>query len=93
MFRKLNVKVLGIVENMASFACSSCGAESHPFGHGGAEAKAKKLDVPFLGRIPLEEAVRVGGDVGQPIVQTAPESASAKAFAALADRLADIIAE
>lgn len=93
MFRKLNVKVLGIVENMASFACSSCGVESHPFGHGGAEAKAKKLDVPFLGRIPLEEAVRVGGDVGQPIVQTAPESASAKAFAALAGRLADVIAE
>ena len=93
MFRKLNVKVLGIVENMASFACSSCGVESHPFGHGGAEAKAKKLDVPFLGRIPLEEAVRVGGDVGQPIAQTAPESASAKAFAALAGRLADVIAE
>lgn len=93
MFRKLNVKVLGIVENMASFACNFCGVESHPFGHDGAEAKAKKLAVPFLGRIPLEEAVRVGGDAGQPIVQTAPESASAKAFAVLAGRLADVIAE
>jgi ATP-binding protein involved in chromosome partitioning len=89
MFSKLNVPVLGIVENMASYACNACGAESHPFGHGGAEREAKRLDVPFLGRIPLEEAVREGGDSGTPSVRSHPESASSLAFADLAKQVAE----
>ncbi|GEM_PF-1440437 len=91
MFRKLNIRVLGIVENMASLTCGTCGAESHPFGRGGAEAKATAMDVPFLGRIPLEEAVRAGGDAGEPIVSKSPDSASARAFAELAGRLVAIL--
>ena len=91
MFQKMNVKVLGIVENMASFACASCGAESHPFGTGGAETQADRLGVPFLGRIPLEETVREGCDSGAPAVRTHPSSASSKAFADLAERIADLM--
>jgi ATP-binding protein involved in chromosome partitioning len=89
MFSKLNVPVLGIVENMASYACNACGAESHPFGHGGAEREAKRLDVPFMGRIPLDEAVREGGDSGTPSVRSHPESASSLAFADLAKQVAE----
>ena len=91
MFKKMNVKVLGIVENMASFACASCGVESHPFGTGGAETQADRLGIPFLGRIPLEETVREGCDSGAPAVFTHPNSASSKAFAYLAERIADLI--
>ncbi len=92
MFTKMNVPVLGVVENMASLTCTSCGAESHPFGNGGAEARAAALEVPFLGRVPLEPRVREGGDAGAPIVRTAPDSDSGMAFASLAARLTDILA-
>src|SRR3546814_20217568 len=80
MFRKVNVPVLGIVENMSTFACPACGHESHIFGHGGARTTAAELDVPFLGEIPLDIAIRETSDSGAPITASAPESANAPRF-------------
>jgi ATP-binding protein involved in chromosome partitioning len=84
MFEKVGVKVLGVVENMSFFACPNCGHESHIFGHGGARAEAGKLGVPFLGEVPLLLDVREAGDAGRPIMMSAPESAGARAFSAIA---------
>jgi ATP-binding protein involved in chromosome partitioning len=67
MFGEVNVRVLGVVENMAGYCCPSCGHVSDPFGHGGAEAEAQAMGVPFLGRLPLQMAVREAADAGQPI--------------------------
>jgi ATP-binding protein involved in chromosome partitioning len=66
MFRKTNVPVLGIVENMSTYVCSNCGHEEHIFGHGGAKAEAEKLGVPFLGEIPLRADIREKSDAGVP---------------------------
>jgi ATP-binding protein involved in chromosome partitioning len=85
LFNKTNVPVLGIVENMASYACPHCGEESAPFGTGGAEMAAKDASVPFLGRLPLSLAIRQASDAGQP--PAAGEGPDADAFAALADRV------
>jgi ATP-binding protein involved in chromosome partitioning len=85
MFRKLNVPVLGIVENMASFVCPHCGEETAIFKHGGGERTALELETDFLGRIPLDAAIVEGGDAGVPIVVGAPEGAHARAFAAVAE--------
>jgi len=74
MFRKVNVPVLGIVENMSYFACPKCGEHSNIFGHGGARDEAEKLGVPFLGEVPLDMVVRERSDSGQPVVVTAPDS-------------------
>ncbi|MDH4070872.1 MAG: iron-sulfur cluster carrier protein ApbC [Ignavibacteria bacterium] len=68
MFGKVNVPVLGIVENMSFHLCSQCGHRDEVFDHGGGEKEAQKLGVPFLGRIPLTTGIRVGGDRGQPVV-------------------------
>jgi ATP-binding protein involved in chromosome partitioning len=84
MFEKVGVKILGLVENMSFFACPHCGHESPVFGHGGARAEAGKLGVPFLGEVPLLLDVREAGDAGRPIMMSAPESAGARAFAAIA---------
>jgi len=67
MFRKVNVPILGMVENMSTYICSACGHEDHIFGHGGAEQEAKKLDVPFLGHIPLHADIRMKSDEGVPV--------------------------
>lgn len=67
MFNDVGVRVLGVVENMAGYCCPNCGHVSDPFGHGGAEAEAQAMGVPFLGRIPLELAVRTAADAGQPL--------------------------
>ncbi|MEI9995511.1 MAG: iron-sulfur cluster carrier protein ApbC [Rhizomicrobium sp.] len=88
MFAKTQVPVLGIVENMSSFICSQCGHEHHIFGHGGARAEAKRMGVPFLGEIPLVLAIRETSDAGRPIVATAPDSAEAAAFRAVAKEVA-----
>jgi ATP-binding protein involved in chromosome partitioning len=88
MYQKLNVPALGLIENMSHFVCPSCAHESDIFGKGGGETLATELSVPFLGRIPLYEPIRVGGDTGVPIVVGDPESAAAKAFRAAAERLA-----
>lgn len=92
MFRKVNVPVLGIVENMSYFLCPHCGGRSDIFGHGGARHEAEKLDVPFLGEVPLELAIRETSDAGTPIVATAPESAHAAVYRTIAGRIAAAVA-
>lgn len=80
MFRKVNVPVLGIVENMSYFHCPSCGERSDIFGHGGARADAASFEVDFLGEIPLHMAIRTAGDGGAPIVAGTAETAQTAAF-------------
>jgi len=92
MFRKVNVPVLGIVENMSYFLCPHCGGRSDVFGHGGARHEAEKLGVPFLGEIPLELAIRETSDAGTPIVATAPDSAHAAVYRTIASRIAAAVA-
>jgi ATP-binding protein involved in chromosome partitioning len=89
MFRKTEVPILGIVENMSVFICPNCGTPSHIFGHGGARATAEKLGADFLGEIPLVPAIRETSDSGTPIVALHPDGAEAKAFLAVAKRVAD----
>jgi ATP-binding protein involved in chromosome partitioning len=88
MYQKLNVPLLGLVENMSHFICPSCGDETDIFGKGGGEALAQEMAVPFLGRIPIYEPIRLGGDTGVPITIGEPQSAPAKAFRAAAEQLA-----
>jgi len=84
MFRKVNVPVLGIIENMSYYLCPHCGEREEIFGHGGGRKTAEMLGVPFLGEIPLDAKVVVGGDSGQPIVIGNPQSPAAAAFRELA---------
>jgi ATP-binding protein involved in chromosome partitioning len=88
MYQKLNVPTLGLIENMSHFVCPSCRHESDIFGKGGGEALASELGVPFLGRIPLYEPIRRGGDTGVPITIGEPGSLAAEAFRSAAERLA-----
>ena len=88
MFKKLNVPVLGIVENMSTFVCPHCAQPTDLFGHGGAQAAAARYGVPFLGEIPLHLRIREGGDSGRPIVVDAPGTAEAEAFMLVARNLA-----
>jgi ATP-binding protein involved in chromosome partitioning len=88
MYRKLNIPTIGLLENMSHFVCPDCGHESDIFGKGGGERLATELTVPFLGRIPLYEPVRRGGDSGTPIVLGEPGSAAAAALVAAAERVA-----
>jgi ATP-binding protein involved in chromosome partitioning len=90
MFKKVNVPILGIVENMAYFVDPS-GQKHHIFGQNGARKLAETLDVPFLGEVPLEQVVREGGDEGKPVVLRNPESESAKALVAISERAAQSI--
>ena len=87
MFRKVSVPILGVIENMATFVCPNCGHESHIFGHGGARQEAERLDVPFLGEVPLTMAIRETSDAGTPIVATDPGSPQAEAYRAIAQSL------
>lgn len=80
MFTKVNVPVLGIVENMSTFICPHCGSRSDIFGHGGARQEAEKLGVPFLGEVPLTMAVRETSDSGEPVVVSDPDSEVSKAY-------------
>ena len=91
MFRKVDVPVLGIVENMSYFTCPHCGQRSEIFHHGGARATAKTLGVEFLGEIPLDIAIRVHSDEGRPIVIAEPESTHAKSYLAIAGRVMDAL--
>ncbi|MBA3945341.1 MAG: Mrp/NBP35 family ATP-binding protein [Herpetosiphonaceae bacterium] len=88
MFRKLNVPILGVIENMSYFACPHCGERSEIFSHGGGERTSTRMDVPFLGEIPLSIAIRSGGDAGQPAVTSEAPEAQAEAFRAVARTLA-----
>ena len=92
MYQKLNIPPLGLVENMSFFECPSCHHESDIFGRGGGEQLAEELDVPFLGRLPIYQPIRVGSDRGIPLVIAEPESVATKVFMALADRTASQIA-
>ena len=84
MFRKVDVPVLGIIENMSFFVCSKCGERHEIFGHGGAKLEAEKLGVPFLGGVPLHIEIRVRSDSGQPITATNPEGVHAQIYRELA---------
>ncbi|MGH9458872.1 MAG: Mrp/NBP35 family ATP-binding protein [Thermoanaerobaculia bacterium] len=84
MFRKVNVPVLGIVENMSYFICRHCGQREEIFGHGGGRKTAEMLGVPFLGEVPIDPKVVVGGDTGEPIVVSDPQSIATRAFTDLA---------
>ena len=87
MFQKVNVPILGIIENMSYFLCPSCGTRSDIFGHGGARQEATRIGVPFLGEIPLHMDIRENADSGTPVVVTQPESGHAKAYRAIAESL------
>ncbi|MDT8758948.1 Mrp/NBP35 family ATP-binding protein [Sphingomonas psychrotolerans] len=90
LFNKVNVPIVGLIENMAGYACPHCGEVSDPFGSGGAEAAAGKMGLPFLGRVPLELAIRAASDAGDP--PAAGNGPQAETFAALAARLDDWLA-
>ena len=89
MFRKVNVPVLGIVENMSYFQCPHCGTKSDIFGHGGARHEAEKLGVPFLGEVPLHMAIRASSDAGSPVVDSEPDGPHAAIYRAIAGQVRD----
>jgi ATP-binding protein involved in chromosome partitioning len=88
MFRRLEVPVLGVVENMSYFVCPHCGERTDIFDHGGAKRMAEKLNVPFLGEIPLDPKIRLGGDTGLPVTVTEPDSPLGQAFIELSQQVA-----
>ena len=88
MFDKLNVPMLGVVENMSYFECSKCNEKHHIFGNGGAERISEKHNIPFLGAIPLNSGIMEGSDLGKPIMLTQPDSPSAEAFTSTAKNIA-----
>jgi len=88
MYQKLNIPALGIIENMSYFVCPSCQHEADIFGHGGGEQLAEQLGVPFLGRIPIYQPIREGGDTGVPLVISDPDSVAARAFLQVAEQTA-----
>ena len=87
MFRRVNVPVLGIVENMSTFICPHCGTRSDIFGHGGARHEAERLGVPFLGEVPLAIDIREKSDAGAPVVATDPDGPHARIFRDIAARV------
>jgi ATP-binding protein involved in chromosome partitioning len=87
MFKKVNVPVLGLIENMSVFHCPNCGHESHIFGHGGAKADAERLGVDFLGELPLDIDLRIASDEGKPVVVTDPDGAMAQRYRAIAEKI------
>jgi ATP-binding protein involved in chromosome partitioning len=87
MFKRVEVPILGLIENMSYFLCPECGTRADIFGHGGARHEAERQGVPFLGEVPLHLDIRERSDAGKPIVATAPESAHAKLFLTLAEAL------
>ena len=89
MFRRVNVPVLGIVENMSTYICPHCGGRSDIFGHGGARHEAERLGVPFLGEVPLDLAIRETSDAGRPVVATDPDGPHAAIFRRIAERVRD----
>jgi ATP-binding protein involved in chromosome partitioning len=89
MFRKVDVPVLGIVENMSFFQCPHCGTRSDIFGHGGARQEAERLGVPFLGEIPLHMSIRETSDSGHPVVESEPDGPHAAIYRAIAGRIRD----
>jgi ATP-binding protein involved in chromosome partitioning len=89
MFKKVNVPVLGIVENMSYFQCPHCGTRSDIFGHGGARHEAERLGVPFLGEIPLHMSIRATSDAGTPVVDSEPDGPHAAIYRAIGTKIRD----
>jgi ATP-binding protein involved in chromosome partitioning len=87
MFKKVNVPVLGIIENMSYFQCPHCGTRSDIFGHGGARHEAERLGVPFLGEVPLHMAIRETSDAGNPVVVSEPDGPHAATYRAIANQV------
>ncbi|MBI4265158.1 MAG: Mrp/NBP35 family ATP-binding protein [Acidobacteria bacterium] len=88
MYQKLNIPPIGVVENMSYYACPNCHYETDIFGHGGGEALAQVMEVPFLGRLPIYQPIREGSDTGVPLVVSEPGSSAARAFLTVAERAA-----
>jgi len=91
MFRRVDVPVLGIVENMSYFLCPQCGTRSDIFGHGGARHEAERLGVPFLGEVPLRMEIREKSDAGLPVVATVPNGPDAEIYRSIAALVRDQI--
>jgi ATP-binding protein involved in chromosome partitioning len=89
MFKRVNVPVLGVIENMSYFLCPQCGTRSEIFGHGGARHEAERLGVPFLGEVPLHMAIRETSDSGLPLVATEPDGIYARIYRDIAARVRD----
>lgn len=87
MFKKVNVPLLGVIENMSFFVCGHCGERTEIFSFAGGERAAQKFEIPFLGRIPLDPAIREGGDAGMPVVASTPDSPLTLAFRGAAEAL------
>jgi ATP-binding protein involved in chromosome partitioning len=93
MFEKVNVPVLGIIENMSTHVCSECGHEEHIFGEGGARKMSEEAGIELLGELPLDIRIRTGSDSGQPVMVTDPEGTLAAAYRSIATRiLSEIVA-
>jgi ATP-binding protein involved in chromosome partitioning len=92
MFKRVDVPVLGIIENMSYFLCPHCGERTDVFGHGGARHEAERLGVPFLGEVPLDLKVRETSDAGRPVVATDPDGPLAAAYRAIAAKVRDQLA-
>jgi len=91
MFNRVNVPVLGLVENMSYFVCPKCGERSDIFGHGGAQHEAERQGVPFLGAVPLHMDIRETSDAGRPVVATAPDGPHAKVYREIAAKVRDAL--
>lgn len=91
MFERVNTDILGIIENMSGFVCPGCNERHDIFGAGGGRALAGSMDVPFLGEVPLDTAVRTAGDTGSPTVLSAPDSPAGKAFIEIAGRIMAVV--
>jgi len=90
MFRKVNVPVIGIVENMSYFICPKCGEKTEIFGYGGGIKESSRINVPFLGEIPVNPMVRISGDTGRPIVLDDKESVISQAFNKIAEKIIEL---
>ena len=91
MFKKVNVPILGIVENMSYFLCSKCNEKHEIFGNGGAKREAEKLGLPFLGEIPLDIDLRVNSDLGHPLFLKNPDSLISKIYKEISNKLIKIV--
>ena len=91
MFGTVKVPILGIIENMSSFICPGCGQDTPIFGHGGVKAAALRMDLPFLGEVPIDLAIREGGDSGKPLVVEHPDSPQTRVFQGMATTLKSVL--
>ncbi len=91
MFNRVNVPVLGVIENMSYFLCPHCGTRSDIFAHGGARHEAERLGVPFLGEVPLHMTIREKSDAGLPVVATEPDGEHARTYRDIAAKVRDAI--